>query len=820
MPVRFLAWSLVALLALVGPPTAGGAAGEEPSPAKAAPVSPAPATIPLADVATRAAEVSNLLPTFTAQLATSVEIQTILVQLPELSERIGVDLAGLPEILRASPSLGAIAAQQQTWQARQRRTTEWLSLLTRRMIQLQEKLSQLAGLQETWRQTRVGAQAASAPVATVQQIDAVLADLAQTESPFQAQRIAVLGLQGRVAHEVARCGIALDLLAQAERTAMGGILARGAPPLWSAELWAQAPADLSGRIRSVAAGRWTEIVQYGHDPSAGLPSHVAFLAVAAALLFAARHRIRRGAGTGEGESFATTVFDRPFAAALILALVGVSTVFSPAPPTVRQLAEVLMLVPAIRLIQPVVDSRLVPGFYFLGALFALDTIRQALAGIPLLEQGLLALEMVAGLAALSWALRFGSLRSDILRGGEPERQRVLRAGGTLVLLLLSVALVAGILGYLRLARLLASGVVGSAALALLLYAYVQVGTGVVALGLRLWPLRRLQMVQHHRTMLERRVQRGLIWLATGVWLIRSLDYVGLLGPVLALGQSALTARLERGAFSLSLADVLAFILALWVAYLLSAFLRFVLQEDVCPRMHVTRGISYAVSSLLHYVILALGFLAGLGLLGLDLTRLTILASAFGVGIGFGLQSVVNNFVSGLILLFERPIHVGDIIQMGDLAGEVRRIGIRASLVRTAQGAELIVPNAQLISDRVTNWTLSDRHRRIDLPVGVGYGAPPQKVIELLEAVARAHPHVLREPPPRAFFTSFGDSAINYELRAWTADFGQWFQIHSELAAAMYTALQEAGMQIPLPQREVRVLGDGPAALGAGEPPRP
>jgi small-conductance mechanosensitive channel len=382
-----------------------------------------------------------------------------------------------------------------------------------------------------------------------------------------------------------------------------------------------------------------------------------------------------------------------------------------------------------------------------------------------------------------------------------------------------VALLAAVLGYMRLGRLLTSGVIASASLALLLYAYVLVGTGVVALAFRLWPLRRLQMVQHHRAMLERRVNRGLIWLAVLFWFPRLLDYVGLLGPVLDFGHGVLTARLERGAFSLSLGDVLAFLLAVWVAYLVSAFLRFVLQEDVYPRMHLARGISYAVSSLLHYVILALGFLAGLGLLGLDLTRITILASAFGVGIGFGLQGAVNNFVSGLILLFERPIHVGDIIQMGDLSGEVRRIGIRASLVRTAHGSEIIVPNAQLISDRVTNWTLSDRQRRIDLPVGVSYSVPPQKVIELLEAVAQAHPRILPDPAPRAFLTSFGDSAINYELRAWTADFGQWFQIHSELASAVYTALQEAGMQIPLPQREVRLIRDGQVAGDPGEPPR-
>jgi potassium-dependent mechanosensitive channel len=168
--------------------------------------------------------------------------------------------------------------------------------------------------------------------------------------------------------------------------------------------------------------------------------------------------------------------------------------------------------------------------------------------------------------------------------------------------------------------------------------------------------------------------------------------------------------------------------------------------------------------------------------------------------------VVNNFVSGLILLFERPIHVGDTVQVGNFQGRVRRIGIRASVVRTAQGAEIIVPNAQLITQDVTNWTLSDRLRRVDVPVGVIAGAAPKKVIELIEAVARAHPQVLHDPAPRCLFMSYGDNAINFELRAWT-DFANSGQVHSDLTVAIYEAVNAAGMSFPFPQREARLLSD-------------
>jgi small-conductance mechanosensitive channel len=194
---------------------------------------------------------------------------------------------------------------------------------------------------------------------------------------------------------------------------------------------------------------------------------------------------------------------------------------------------------------------------------------------------------------------------------------------------------------------------------------------------------------------------------------------------------------------------------------------------------------------------------------------TVLAGALGVGIGFGLQSIVNNFVSGLILLFERPIHVGDSIEFGDLAGEVRRIGMRTSTVHTWRGADIIVPNSLLTSEKVTNWTLSDRLRRIDLPVGVNYGARPSEVIRILESVSAAHPDVLKHPSPQGLFVGYGDSSINFELRSWTDQFADWPRIRSELAMAVYDAVFSAGMTFPFPQRDVHVLQDsGPGRNSA------
>jgi small-conductance mechanosensitive channel len=469
----------------------------------------------------------------------------------------------------------------------------------------------------------------------------------------------------------------------------------------------------------------------------------------------------------------------------------------------------------LRLTRPAIGPRLHLSVYAVAILFALDSFREAISGAPMLEPVLLAMETVAGIATVVALLAWGPLRR-VRDGGDTGWLRVLRRDAVAVALVLAGALVAGAAGYMGLARLLASGLLGGGALALTLYASVLVVDATVSLALRVWPLRLLRMAQGHRELLERRVHRLTLSLAVVGWVARMLDRAGLFQAAWSLGETILGARIGRGAITLSVGDALEFFLTVWVAYLISAFLRFVLQEEVYPRARMTRGISYAVSSLLNYIIVSLGFVLALGTLGLDVTKLTVLAGALGVGIGFGLQNVVNNFVSGLILLFERPIHVGDVIEMDDLLGEVARIGIRASTVRTYRGADGVVPNAQLVAERVTNWTLSDRRRRNEVPVGVDYGSAPEKVVQVLESVARAHPDILKDPAPVALFMSFADSAINFELRAWTHHFERWPKIRTDLAVGIHAGLRAAGITIPYPQREVRLLRG--ATDGSATPP--
>jgi small-conductance mechanosensitive channel len=496
-----------------------------------------------------------------------------------------------------------------------------------------------------------------------------------------------------------------------------------------------------------------------------------------------------------------------FASALLLTLMIVTEPNSPAPVAVKRLFQIAALAPIIILTRRVLLPSFIPAIYALAILLVVDTLRGAVASDAAMAQTILVLEAAIGVAVLTWVCRYHGDKPARFFDRTIARRQVV---DVFMIFVLSIGLVAALFGYMRLAHLATSGALAGGALALELYASLQVAIALVRYALGLPPLNLLKLVQHHRELLVRRIYRISLWLIGVGWSGRYLDYLGLLQPAQSLAAQFLNTKLERGSISISIGDICAFFLTVFAAYLLSGLIRFVLEEDVYPRTAIPTGRSYAVSSLLNYTIIAVGFVLALGFLGVDMTKVTVLAGAFGVGIGFGLQSVVNNFVSGLILLFESPIQVGDSVQVGNLQGRVRRIGIRSSIVRTWQGAEIIVPNANLITQEVTNWTLTDELRRLDLPVGVNYGATPRKLIQLLEDVARAHPNVLKQPPPFCLFMSYGDSSINFELRVWT-QYSNSLQVHSDLRVAIYDAIYAAGMSFPFPQREVRVLGNGNAS---------
>jgi small-conductance mechanosensitive channel len=272
-----------------------------------------------------------------------------------------------------------------------------------------------------------------------------------------------------------------------------------------------------------------------------------------------------------------------------------------------------------------------------------------------------------------------------------------------------------------------------------------------------------------------------------------------------LGQFSQIPLYSVGNTTITLVTVLYLIILVMALFYTTAKLKTWIVEHLLSRSQVDLGVRHAIGAIVRYVVVALGLIIILQAVGIDLSTLTVLFGALGIGVGFGLQSITNNFVSGIILFLERPIKVGDRIEVGGIHGDVVNISPRATTIVTNDNIAIIVPNADFISSKVVNWSYTNRNVRFNFPVGVSYGSDPDQIRRVLLDVARTHQGVLKDPGPSVLFDSFGDSSLNFLLRVWTREFSTVPGVlRSDLYFAISQAFKEHGIEIPFPQRDLHI----------------
>jgi small-conductance mechanosensitive channel len=250
--------------------------------------------------------------------------------------------------------------------------------------------------------------------------------------------------------------------------------------------------------------------------------------------------------------------------------------------------------------------------------------------------------------------------------------------------------------------------------------------------------------------------------------------------------------------------LIVFVLILLITAVVARKVRRLLELYFLRRLPVEAGAQYAVASLTQYALWVIGVLVALKILNINLTAIAVVAGALGVGIGFGLQNIVANFVCGLVLLVERPIRVRDRITMEGVEGNVRAVNFRSTIIETNDNISVIVPNSEFINGKVINWSIGDPKVRIHVPVGVAYGSNLETVTKALLRVAAETEGILRDPGPEVRFLEFGNSSLNMELLVWTVDPARHFLLRSRLNYAIDAAFRREGVEVPFPQRDVHV----------------
>jgi len=262
--------------------------------------------------------------------------------------------------------------------------------------------------------------------------------------------------------------------------------------------------------------------------------------------------------------------------------------------------------------------------------------------------------------------------------------------------------------------------------------------------------------------------------------------------------------LSLGNANYSLQDMIVLVLMVLALIIASKVITDLFKVRILSLARINRGAQEAIAIIFRYTLLFIGLFVLLPIWGLDLSSFAILASALGVGIGFGFQDIAKNFGSGIVLIFERPIQVGDLVEVGNFLGTIERIGARSTLIRTLDQVSIIMPNSRFLEDEVINWSLDNPVSRLHLPVGVSYSSDVEKVRDVLMEAARNHPFILSHPKPHVLFTGFGDSSLNFDLLVWTREPSKQLYIKSDLNFRIDRLFRDHQIEIPFPQRDLHV----------------
>ncbi|MBT9495414.1 MAG: mechanosensitive ion channel [Paucibacter sp.] len=732
-------------------------------------------------------------------------------------------------------SVRRLESLRRHWQLHEREIARTRAELTRVMQMRSEDAADLAARRNTWQATRLTA-ADSAP-ALVQRVDELIA-LAQQGEADLAGPLTKLLERGRTASALAAHvqhmgNTVLARIDDLDRR----LLVMDTPPLWQAAAGDEVAEPVSVGLRSSLE------IERGfardHDASSAklLPVLVLLALALLPAMFWLQRRAQQMVASGQASALAMQTLSRPFAAWLVLVALGAMVYDLQGPIMRQQMVMLLAWVPVLVLLQRRIPPQVGPWAYLSAVFYFLNVVASLFVGSLLVYRlGLLALNvlMLITLGVLGWqALREPAVAETAEADDEPvafspaptaaesERSQMPKWLPAALLLLACAVLLASamsnVLGNISLTTMLTGAVLDSSYAALAIYAGATVLAALIQVVLARPKVARLTQ-RHVVTLLPMAVRLGRLLLLAG-WVIYALQDFRIYRPLAELVMATLSFEVPLGGLTLSLGSVAAFVVATWASFWIARGVRKLLADDVLPALKLPLGVGQSVATISYYCVLIFGLLTALAAAGFKVGELAIVFGALGIGIGLGLQDVVRNFVAGLILMFERPIRPGDVVDVAGLTATVRDIGLRATTLTTFDGADVVMPNGMILADKLVNWTLTGNSRRINIDVSTGYEVSPQQTIAMLIGIAQDLDGVASFPPPSALLTGLTPGALTFNVRAWTTQQADWVAVRSAFAMRIRDAFAEANIAVPLPQLHVRtsdgeVLGRGvPAAVG-------
>lgn len=486
----------------------------------------------------------------------------------------------------------------------------------------------------------------------------------------------------------------------------------------------------------------------------------------------------------------------PWASGVFIAIVTFGSVYTAPSLVMRFYLALLMISSASVLVTGIIKQKHLRNMiWLLGGAYLLNLFMQVInLPLPLMR---------VFIATLSLALLLLLLRHYLLSRKQEEHWGIVTAE-RIGLVICLVALLGQLGGYSNLAARLVDASFKTVFMALVVTMVIKLAQGGVNFAVNHHKTRRVYFFRHFGKTFKAQVNAIITVVIIGNALLALIQiWIGS-SSIASVWEKIGYTGIEISGLYINLVTLLKIAVILYGSVVVSWFVRSMIDAGKIGPRYIDSGVRDSIKTLIHYFIVFCGVMFSFSAAGFGLKNLAVIAGALSIGIGFGLQNIVNNFISGIILLFERPIRKGDTIILDGEWAVVRNIGLRSTVVETFNKAELIVPNSDLIAQKVTNLTHSNAQFRVVMEVGTAYGSDMEQVLAILEEEARKHPNAAKNPAPSALFVGFGDSSLNFKLRIWLNNLDYCLSIISEVGIAVYKRFAAEGIEIPFPQQDLHV----------------
>ncbi len=689
------------------------------------------------------------------------------------------------------------------WEFMRNRLAAEQENLTGTLQELENHKIELAQLLSQWNLSMQPAQEQSAPQSVLDQISSTITGIDTLLSHFQKDSEFLQEELVQVSSGLIFTNDVIKRIESARETATKNLFSLNRPPIWK-EFSHTGDTVVIQVQRSYLDDSMRGLADFYNNYKLRIWIHIFLSIIIIVLVFFAFSSLRHSLPETDIAQIASIrkITARPFASGFLLSLLLTFVLYESRHESVGFILSILLMVPVLTIFNAIITGKNRRYVYMVIVAFVLVQFHRLGYSETLLNRSLLMTIILFCITPLALILSQKSQRHAIL---SVRFGKILLSIVVLALVLLLISLFSVVAGGVLLAEFLTHSTVEAAAIALIFYTLSLVLNSIIITSLYSHRLQKFSMLVQYKEIIYMR----LVWLVnliSGIlWFIFTLKIFMVWDNVSTWLESVLTRNLTvRTAVDFSLGDLIAFIIIIWLTLWISRLIRIIFEGEDIIRGKLKRGVPAALSLIIRIILITTGFLFAVAAAGMEMSKLTILLGALGVGIGFGLQNIFNNLVSGIILAFERPINEGDIIEVGGFLGTVKQIGIRASTLRTYDGAEVVIPNGNLISNELINWTLSDQKRRVEVSIGVKYGTDPRQVLQILRDIADNHKKVLNDPEPLCLFEAHGESSLDFRLLCWIPDADERYRVSSDLTVMVNEALKEAGIEIPFPQRDLHL----------------